>query len=76
MSKNWYPVIDPKSCIECGACFVKCTNGVYKLEGTKPVVVYTKGCVEGCRGCQNLCPAKAIKYVGDNGDKKAESCCY
>ena len=72
MSKNWYPVIDNENCIECGACFEKCSHGVYKLEGTKPVVVYTEGCVEGCKGCGNLCPAEAIKYAGDTQDIKEE----
>jgi formate hydrogenlyase subunit 6/NADH:ubiquinone oxidoreductase subunit I len=29
--------------------------------------------VEGCRGCQSLCPAEAIQYAGDTGDKKVVS---
>ena len=31
-----------------------------------PVVVNTEGCIEGCRGCGNLCPNGAIQYIGDN----------
>jgi NAD-dependent dihydropyrimidine dehydrogenase PreA subunit len=38
------------------------------------VVVYPEGCVEGCRGCQNLCPSGAIEYVGDTGEKGNCSC--
>lgn len=38
------------------------------------MVVYTEGCVEGCRGCQSLCPAEAIQYVGDNGETKIGGC--
>lgn len=74
MSKKWYPIINEENCIECGACFNKCSHGVYKLEGTKPVVVYNEGCVEGCRGCQSLCPAEAIQYAGDSGDTKVGGC--
>lgn len=77
MSQNWYPVINYDNCIECGACFEKCSHGVYKLEATKPIVVFGDGCIEGCTGCQSLCPAEAIEYVGDNKedkDNKAEGC--
>ncbi|WP_353852695.1 4Fe-4S dicluster domain-containing protein [Dehalobacter restrictus] len=65
MSEKWYPILDDETCIECGACFNKCTHEVYKLDGNKPVVVYPNGCVEGCHGCGNLCPVGAIKYSGD-----------
>jgi NAD-dependent dihydropyrimidine dehydrogenase PreA subunit len=44
-----------------------CKHGVYKKEESKPVVIYQEGCVEGCHGCQNQCPAEAITYFGDNG---------
>jgi NAD-dependent dihydropyrimidine dehydrogenase PreA subunit len=70
MSKKWYPVINYDNCIECGACFKKCRQGVFKLENKKPIVVFRDGCIEGCRGCQNLCPAKAIQYAGDHKDNK------
>ena len=64
MSKGWYPVIDYEKCTECGACFEKCSHGVYELQGDRPVVVEPVNCVHGCRGCENLCPAGAIDYVG------------
>ncbi|SHJ87670.1 4Fe-4S dicluster domain-containing protein [Anaerobranca californiensis DSM 14826] len=74
MAKSWYPVIDYELCIECNACFNKCSHGVYKLEGERPVVVYPEGCVYGCRGCQKLCPVNAIQYVGDIGGKESSGC--
>lgn len=73
MSKNWYPVINYSTCSECGACIDKCKHGVYSKEsGKKPVVIYPEGCVDGCRGCQNLCPTNSIEYAGD--DKKSKNC--
>jgi len=74
MSKTWYPVIDYQVCGECGACFNKCRHGVYKKEGNRPVVVFTEGCIEGCRGCQKLCPTGAIQYVGDTEQKSDCNC--
>lgn len=74
MSKNWYPVIDYEKCSECGACFDKCCQGVYELRGNTPVVVNPDGCIEGCRGCQKLCPSSAIEYVGDTGTSSECSC--
>ncbi|AYD39575.1 4Fe-4S ferredoxin [Clostridium fermenticellae] len=74
MSKSWYPVIDYSLCKECGACFNKCKNGVYEKKENHPVVVYPDGCVEGCHGCQNLCPVGAIQYVGDTTGKDDCGC--
>jgi len=77
MSKTWYPVINYEECIECGACLEKCKHGVFKRDGNRPVVVYPEGCVQGCRGCGNLCPVGAIDYVGDTGasDESCGCCC-
>ena len=74
MTKNWYPVINEDNCIECGACIIKCPNGVYQKDSTKPVVIYPEGCIDQCTGCQALCPAEAIEYYGStaknaNGNK-------
>ena len=76
MSKTWYPVINYEKCIECGACVEKCTHGVYKNGSSRPVVIFPEGCVQGCHGCGNLCPAGAIDYVGEgNKDGESSSCC-
>lgn len=74
MSKTWYPVINYENCIECGACIAKCSHGVYGQGTTRPVTIYTEGCVDGCRGCQKLCPSGAIDYVGDVGKDKGCDC--
>jgi len=74
MSKAWYPVINYDNCVECGACFDKCTHGVYKKEESKPIVVLPDGCVEGCHGCQSLCPADAITYFGEEPDTESCGC--
>jgi NAD-dependent dihydropyrimidine dehydrogenase PreA subunit len=67
-------MINYENCVECGACLDKCKNGVYDKEMTTPKVIYPEGCVDVCRGCQNLCPADAIDYVGDNGEQKKVAC--
>lgn len=72
MAKNWYPMINEETCLECGSCVKKCTHGVYNKSSQKPVVIYTDGCVDGCHGCGNLCPADAIVYFGDT---KQETTC-
>ena len=66
MSQNWYPVIDYVKCCECGKCVEKCRQGVYdKAQMPKPIVICPNGCIQGCHGCGNLCPNKAITYAGD-----------
>lgn len=75
MSKTWYPVLNYETCTECGACFNKCSHGVYSKEGERPVVVYTEGCIQGCRGCQNLCPSGSIEYAGDTSGSSGDCGC-
>ncbi|MFA6866360.1 MAG: 4Fe-4S dicluster domain-containing protein [Clostridia bacterium] len=75
MSKIWYPVINTEKCIECGACIKKCKYGVYK-NGTKtPIVIYPEGCIQGCKGCGNICPVGAIEYIGDKGQILSDCGC-
>lgn len=31
MAKNWYPVIDILTCMECGTCVNFCPHGVYDM---------------------------------------------
>lgn len=83
MAKTWYPVINYETCTECGACYKKCSHGVFTLKNTCPVVTNPDECVQGCHGCGNLCPTGSIEYVGDDtgwtppGKKNSEkeSCC-
>ncbi|MCT4631541.1 MAG: 4Fe-4S binding protein [Firmicutes bacterium] len=76
MSKNWYPVISQEECTECGSCVEKCSHGVYEVGVKKPIIVNPDECVDGCRGCQNICPSGAISYFGDTGQEvSACGCC-
>ena len=73
ISKTWYPVIDYSTCLECGTCVLKCTHGVYEKGTNTPKVVFPEGCIEGCTGCQKLCPSDSIEYVGQK-IKETSSC--
>ncbi len=76
MSKTWYPVIDYERCVECGTCTDKCKHGVYNLKKAPvPVVIAPESCIHGCHGCGNLCPTKAISYVGDQGGVSGNCSC-
>lgn len=78
MAKNWYPVIDILTCVECGTCVAFCPHGVYNKQNAPiSVVVNPAACIDHCRGCAGQCPAGAISYVGDNGGVggKAGCCC-
>ena len=67
MAKNWYPVIDILTCMECGFCVSFCAHGVYdRSKAPTPLVVNPDGCVNRCHGCGNQCPQGAITYVGDD----------
>ena len=83
MAKNWYPVIDYLTCIECGTCVSKCPHNVYdKAKAPSPVVRRPEDCIDHCHGCGNRCPVGAITYVGDdtgwtppNGNQESEEAC-
>lgn len=83
MAKNWYPVIDFLTCIECGTCVSKCPHNVYdKAKAPSPVVRRPEDCIDHCHGCGNRCPVGAITYVGDdtgwappNGNQESEEAC-
>ncbi len=62
----WYPTIDYQKCINCGKCVDYCKLGVYEFEeheGKKRSVVKNPdSCVVLCTGCDEICPAGAIKH--------------
>ena len=62
----WFPIIDHGKCIGCGKCHEYCTLGVYSYEETgeekRPKVVKPSNCVVLCKGCQDICPSKAINH--------------
>ena len=61
----WYPTIDYEKCRWCGKCVDYCKLGVYEFEEQgnkkKSVVKNPCQCVVLCTGCDEICPARAIK---------------
>jgi len=66
MSKEWFPIINEKTCKECGECVAFCGKGVYDKSSNKPVVIYPDGCVDHCHNCGNLCPTGSITYMNED----------
>jgi NAD-dependent dihydropyrimidine dehydrogenase PreA subunit len=62
----WGPIINYEKCTSCGKCADYCTLGVFESEekeGKKRSVVKNpNNCVVFCTGCQEQCPAGAIKF--------------
>ena len=71
MAKNWYPVIDILTCMECGTCVNFCSHGVYDKEKSPvPVVVNPDGCIDHCRGCQKKAGNNAFCGCDCNAESK------
>jgi NAD-dependent dihydropyrimidine dehydrogenase PreA subunit len=62
MTKNWYPIIDYSRCVGCLTCVNFCPHGVYTEKGGKPFVKNKEACVDLCKGCEKICPEKAITH--------------
>jgi NAD-dependent dihydropyrimidine dehydrogenase PreA subunit len=62
----WYPTIDYEKCISCGKCVEYCKLGAFEFEekdGEKRSTVKNpNNCVVLCTGCDEICPAGAIKH--------------
>ena len=62
----WGPTINHEKCISCGKCVDYCKLGVYEFEenkGKKRLIVKNpNNCVVYCTGCQEQCPAHAIRH--------------
>ncbi len=67
MAKCRYPVIDYTACSDCGKCVELCPQGVYDPgRAPTPVVADPENCIEHCYSCGDICPEKAITYVGED----------
>jgi energy-converting hydrogenase A subunit Q len=59
------PVINPKLCLNCGACVAACRTGAIELisSGGEEVhsEIHEEKCIR-CGYCARVCPAEAIKY--------------
>ena len=66
MTKDWYPTIDYTKCISCMTCVNFCPHGVYTILEGKPFVKNKEACVDMCKGCEKICPQKAITHQKTN----------
>lgn len=59
------PVINPKLCLNCGACVAACRTGAIELVSSGGEEVHSEidedKCIR-CGYCARVCPAEAIKY--------------
>ena len=62
MTKDWYPIIDYNKCVGCMTCMNFCSHGVYTEKDDKPFVNNKESCVDMCKGCEKICPEKAITH--------------
>jgi len=59
----WGPAIDYEKCVSCGKCVDYCKLDVYESEDKKVSIVKNpNNCVVFCTGCEEQCPADAIKF--------------
>ncbi len=71
MAKQWYPIVDYTTCVQCGGCIKKCKNNVYdNSKAPSPVVENPENCSDHCHGCGNICPMGSITYLGEDTDWK------
>lgn len=69
----WDPKIDYEKCIACGKCVDFCHMKAFKFEkkdGKKRTVVKPNRCVVFCRGCEDICPANAIKHPSEEATRE------
>ncbi|HZK86370.1 MAG TPA: ferredoxin family protein [Syntrophomonas sp.] len=73
MSLGWYPIVNYELCTGCGVCYAFCPHAVYEWNEPEenPLVVQPQECIQGCHGCENKCPAQAIRYFGDLPGKQS-----
>jgi NAD-dependent dihydropyrimidine dehydrogenase PreA subunit len=57
-----HPVIDPDTCISCGACVEACPTGVLEIGDDSAEVVNEDECI-ACGACMEACPTGAISEI-------------
>jgi NAD-dependent dihydropyrimidine dehydrogenase PreA subunit len=65
----WDPTIDYNKCTTCGKCIKFCHMNTFKLENKndqKITTVNPNSCIVFCRGCENICPSRAIDHPDEN----------
>jgi formate hydrogenlyase subunit 6/NADH:ubiquinone oxidoreductase subunit I len=69
----WDPKIDYAKCTTCGKCIEFCHMRAFKSEaigGKKKTVVNPNRCVVFCRGCEDICPVRAISHPDEEQTQK------
>lgn len=70
----WAPKINYKKCVSCGKCVDFCHNKAFdfeeKNEKKRTIVKNPNACVVFCRGCQDICPEKAITHPSEKETQK------
>ncbi|MCW4025248.1 MAG: 4Fe-4S dicluster domain-containing protein [Candidatus Bathyarchaeota archaeon] len=69
----WDPKIDYQTCIACGKCVEFCHTHAFtteEVQGKKRTVVIPNRCVVFCRGCEDICPVRAISHPDEEATKK------
>jgi ferredoxin len=70
---SWDPKINYKACISCGKCVDFCHTHAFTTkeeQGKKQIIVVPNRCVVFCRGCEDVCPVKAISHPDEEETKK------
>ena len=69
----WDPIVDYERCITCNKCVEFCHVGAFaikKEEGNRKTVVKPNKCIVFCRGCEDICPTKAITHPSEKQTQK------
>jgi formate hydrogenlyase subunit 6/NADH:ubiquinone oxidoreductase subunit I len=70
---SWDPKIDYSKCTTCGKCVDFCHMNALKFEeknDKKITRVNPNTCVVFCRGCEDICPSRAISHPDEENIQK------
>lgn len=60
MSKTWYPIINDENCVECGACFDKCSHNVFKRKRANRSLLTRKDVLRAATAVRAYAPVKRL----------------